>query len=48
MALSRTKQNKQDARLKGRITEWEKIPNEIRFSKKSGKPAFTKPGSNRK
>lgn len=48
MALSKVKQSKRDARLKGRISEWERIPNDVRFSKKSGKPAFTKPGSNRK
>lgn len=44
---SRVKSSKQRERLKGRIASWESIPAGDRVGK-SGKPSFTKPGSNKK
>lgn len=47
MPLSKVKSAKQSARLKARIAEWDRVPASTKVGK-SGKPAFTKPGSNRK
>jgi hypothetical protein len=48
MALSKIKSSKQALRLKARVDAWNKLPNEEKISKKSSRPIFTKPGSNRK
>lgn len=47
MPLSKVKSSKQRARLLVRQQEWERIATSDKFGK-SGKPTFTKPGSNRK
>lgn len=47
MPLSKVKSSKQEKRLLSRIKDWENIPNDIKYGK-TGKPAFTKPGSNKK
>lgn len=47
MALSKIKNKKQRARLKARQDEWDKIPADKKYGK-SGKPTFSKPGSNKK
>jgi len=47
MAPSKIKTRKQAKRLEIRIREWENISNDNKYGK-SGKPTFTKPGSNRK
>jgi len=47
MPLSKVKSPKQRARLNGRIEAWEKISLSVKTGK-SGKPAYTKPGSNKK
>lgn len=48
MALSKVKHAKQKARLAARRRDWEVMPNDRKLSNKSGKPSFTKPGSNKK
>lgn len=47
MPLAKVKQKKQQARLLARIQGWDKIPASDKTGK-SGKPSFTRPGSNRK
>lgn len=49
MAVSKVKQTKQAKRLLARQQAWEAIPTSTKFSAKSGgRPAYTKPGSNKK
>jgi hypothetical protein len=47
MPLSKVKSTKQRARLNGRIDAWERMPATAKTGK-SGKPSYTKPGSNKK
>lgn len=47
MPLSKVKSSKQRARLLARIETWERIPASTKTGK-SGKMAYTKPGSNKK
>ena len=47
MPLSKVKSSKQRGRLSARIEAWERIPASTKVGK-SGKPAYTKPGSNKK
>lgn len=48
MPLSKVKSKKQASRLEARRAEWERMPTTSKVSAKSGKPSFTRPGSNRK
>ena len=47
MPLSKVKSSKQKARLQGRIDAWERMSSTSKTGK-SGKPSYTKPGSNKK
>lgn len=48
MPLSKVKSAKQRARLKARRDAFEAIPPSKRVSPKTGRPIYTKPGSNKK